>query len=183
MVILRIPVRTPRDCGTLLVATSTQGDTGMMKKKTIWTAFAIVAATAVMSQPAAARQHGDMNPEAAAVERAAMDYLDGFYNGEADKLRRSVHPEVTKYGFMSRNGVYGGEPMSFQEMIAFADNVRETGNRPPASAPKEVRILEVLDQTAAVKVTAWWGSDYMHLAKYDGQWQIIHILWQTPPQG
>ncbi|HJQ67701.1 MAG TPA: nuclear transport factor 2 family protein [Blastocatellia bacterium] len=23
--------------------------------------------------------------------------------------------------------------------------------------------------------------DYMHLAKYDGKWMIVNILWQTPP--
>ena len=52
----------------------------------------------------------------------------------------------------------------------------------PEDAPKEVVLLEVLDQTAAAKVIAWWGTDYLHLAKYEGQWKIIHVLWQTPPQ-
>jgi hypothetical protein len=31
-------------------------------------------------------------------------------------------------------------------------------------------------------VTALWGIDYMHLAKYDGKWKIVNILWQEPPQ-
>jgi hypothetical protein len=26
-----------------------------------------------------------------------------------------------------------------------------------------------------------WGIDYMHLAKYDGRWQIINIVWQAHP--
>jgi hypothetical protein len=46
---------------------------------------------------------------------------------------------------------------------------------------KRVDIYEVVDQTASAKVTAFWGIDYMHLAKYDGRWQIINIVWQAHP--
>ncbi|MFL5627186.1 MAG: hypothetical protein ACJ788_16520 [Ktedonobacteraceae bacterium] len=41
---------------------------------------------------------------------------------------------------------------------------------------------EVLDHTASVKLIAAWGIDYMHLAKYNGKWMILHVLWQTHPQ-
>ena len=39
----------------------------------------------------------------------------------------------------------------------------------------------MLDQTASAKIVAMWGIDYMHLAKYDGRWQIINIVWQAHP--
>lgn len=118
------------------------------------------------------------------VERAALDYLEGFYEGDAAKIERGVHPEVVKYGFYVPSGgtEYAGEPMTYQEMLDFARRVKERADYPAATAPKEVRVLEVLDQTAAVRVTAWWGSDYLHLAKYDGAWKIIHVLWQTSPR-
>jgi len=120
-----------------------------------------------------------------AVERAAMDYLDGFYEGDADKIRRGVHPDVVKFGFMmGRDGAgYRGSPMTFDEMIGFADHVKQEGNFPAEDAPKEVILLEVQDQIAAAKVVAWWGMDYLHLAKYDGEWKILQVLWQTPPPG
>lgn len=122
--------------------------------------------------------------ERAAVERAALDYLEGFYEGDVAKIRRGVHPDVVKYGFFIPRGqdAYSGEPMSFQEMLDYATQVKEQESFPAADAPKEVEIYEVLDQTAVAKVTAWWGSDYLHLAKYDGNWMIIHVLWQTAPR-
>ena len=46
---------------------------------------------------------------------------------------------------------------------------------------KEVLVLDVLDQTATAKITAQWGIDYMQLAKFDGTWKIINIVWQTHP--
>ncbi len=121
--------------------------------------------------------------DTAGVIRASLDYLEGFYEGDEAKIRRGVHPNAVKYGFFLSDGVaeYSGEPMSFQEMLEYARGVSEGGTQPPPTAPKEVRVFEVLDQTAAARVTAWWGSDFLHLARYDGEWRITHVLWQTPP--
>ena len=47
----------------------------------------------------------------------------------------------------------------------------------------EIELFEVADQTAAAKLSAKWGIDYMHLAKFDGEWKIMHVMWQShPPQ-
>jgi hypothetical protein len=51
----------------------------------------------------------------------------------------------------------------------------------PQDAPKRVTIYEVLDQTASARLEAWWGIDYVHLAKFDGRWMIVNVLWQTFP--
>ena len=39
----------------------------------------------------------------------------------------------------------------------------------------------MLDQTAAAKVHAWWGADYLLMAEYEGQWKIVQVLRQSPP--
>ena len=52
----------------------------------------------------------------------------------------------------------------------------------PATAPKEIELLDVLDQTAAVKVTATWGTDYLLLGKYDDRWMVSSVLWQSKPR-
>ena len=72
--------------------------------------------------------------------------------------------------------------MSFEGMLEFAEEVKATGNYPDKDAPKRVEVLDVLDQTAVAKVYAWWGSDYMTLAKYEGRWMIVQVLWQSPPE-
>ena len=93
-----------------------------------------------------------------------------------------MRPEVHKYGF-SRDrstGVYAGSAMPWPAFLEFAGNVLRRNRPAPAGAPKEVQLLDVLDQTAAVKVTAYWGTDFLLLAKYDGRWMIRQVLWQTP---
>lgn len=41
--------------------------------------------------------------------------------------------------------------------------------------------FEVQDQTAAAKLTASWGTDYLPLGKQDGRWMITHVTWQSHP--
>ena len=123
------------------------------------------------------------HPDAEAVTRAALDYLEGFYEGDADKIRKGVHPDVVKYGFYRSDSAqpYGGTAMSFDDMITLTTRMRESGQTAPEGAVKDVILLDILDQTATVKVVAWWGADYLQLAKYDGEWKILHVLWQSLP--
>lgn len=115
------------------------------------------------------------------ARRAALDYLEGFYEGSDEKLRRSIHPEVDKFGFSrpAAGQPYRRIPMSYEQMFQFAESVRGGRNLPPEGAPREVELLDVQDQTAVAKVHAWWGTDYLQMARYDGRWMIVHVLWQS----
>ena len=125
------------------------------------------------------------NPEQIAVSSAVFDYVDAFYFGDSMKLHRSIAPNVVKYGWYrpKDSTTYKGEPMSFQEMVNYVAAVKKRNN--PAAAEKYVKkvdVLDVQDQTAAAKLTAWWGTDYLLLAKMNGKWMITHVLWQSPPK-
>ena len=123
------------------------------------------------------------NVEKDAVAAAAMDYLVALYEAKPDLIARSVHPELVKRGFYRKKGetAFTGSPMSYQQLYDLAGRWNKDGKQPLATAPKDVVVHEVLSQTASAKVTALWGIDYMHLAKYDGKWKIINILWQDHP--
>jgi hypothetical protein len=119
-----------------------------------------------------------------AVRRAVLDYVEGFYDGDSVKLMRSVRPDVFKYGFWRpRDSTsYGGEQMKWPEFLEYARNVKQKNHQAPATAPKGVELFEVQNQTASAKVTAFWGTDYLLLGKYDGKWMISSVMWQSPPK-
>jgi hypothetical protein len=124
------------------------------------------------------------NEDKEAVRRAALDYVESIYDVDPAKVERSVHPELAKRGFYVRKGENSYTPqltMTFAQLTELAKNYNKNGTV-PKTAPKEVVIYEVSDQTASAKVTAVWGIDYLHLAKYNDQWKIINILWQSPPK-
>jgi hypothetical protein len=121
-------------------------------------------------------------PDHAAVRRAVLDYVEGFYTGDSTLHLRSIRPEVYKYGF-SRNqqtGAYTGAQFTWQQFHESTAEVRQSGPA-PADFPREIVVFDVLDQTASARLTAVWGIDYLLLGKFDGKWMITHVLWQTPP--
>jgi hypothetical protein len=121
--------------------------------------------------------------DSAAVRRASLDYLEGFYEGDTAKLTRAVRPDVFKYGYYrnSKDSSITGEQMSWAGFISYALKVKASSRPTPATAPKEVVILDMLDQTASVRVRAWWGYDYLLVGRHQGRWLISHVLWQSPP--
>mgnify|MGYP000603619226 CR=1 FL=1 len=117
------------------------------------------------------------------VADAVQDYVDAFYFGDTTKILRSISPEVVKYGYYRKKDAtaYNGEPMSFREMLDYATSVKKRNNPNADKLPKKVEVLDFQDQTASAKLTAWWGTDYILLAKQNGKWMITHVLWQSPP--
>jgi hypothetical protein len=124
---------------------------------------------------------GSTTEDRAGVEAAVLDYVEGVYEADPDRIRRSVHPDLKKFGFARRSPdeEYRIIPMTFDQLVELAGTYNADGKTIPPDAPKKIEILDVLDQTAAAKLTAAWGVDYFHLAKYDGRWQIVQILWQS----
>lgn len=117
------------------------------------------------------------------VRQAALDYVESVYEVNPSKAERSVHPELVKRGFFIKKDdtAYSPHTMTFAQLIDLTKSYNKNGQI-PKDAPKEVVVFDVADQTASAKVTAIWGIDYLHLAKYEGKWKIINILWQTPPK-
>lgn len=119
-----------------------------------------------------------------AVRLAVLDYVEGVYNVDPARIERSVHPRMAKLGFYRgpQDATYRAPAaMTFDQLKNVAASYNKDG-RVPKSAPKEITILEVLDQTASAKLVAQWGIDYFHLAKFDGKWMIVNVLWQSPPK-
>ena len=139
--------------------------------------FLIVAM--LLAAPVMAQQSADADREA--VRQAVLDYVEGIYNVEPARIERSVHPNLAKMGFYrppAETAYRPGRPMAFQQLVEIAKTYNKEGKlrKDPL---KEIAIYDVLEQTATVKLTAEWGIDYMHLAKFDGKWMIVNVLWQS----
>ena len=74
-----------------------------------------------------------------------------------------------------------GEQMPWVEFLAYTRRMKARGATTPATAPKERQLLDVPDPTAAVKVTAVWGTDSLLVGPCDGRWQVASVLGPSPP--
>jgi len=117
------------------------------------------------------------------VEKACMNYIEGFYEGDTTKLEASLQPTLNKFGFWKNKETkeYNQVPhMSFEQALAYAKNVLEKKEFPKPNAPKEVEVLHIANTIAAAKITAWWGIDYILLSKRGEKWMIEQVLWEGP---
>ncbi len=139
-----------------------------------------IATGALLSTDAGAHDH---DADVEAVRQAVLNYVESAYEHKPENIEASVHPELVKLGFVKRGDdpEYQQAPMNYEELHGLIVRMTESGYEFPSDAPKEIVVFDVLDQTAAAKLTADWGIDYFHLAKYDGEWKIIQVLWQSHP--
>ncbi len=117
------------------------------------------------------------------IERACLDYIEGFYEGDTSKLIRCLKPSLYKFGYWQdkKTGKYLPDGlMTWRQAIDYAKRVFEKKNFAKPGAPKKVEVLDILNSIAAAKVTAWWGIDYILLAKQDETWMIDQVIWEGP---
>ena len=160
-----------------------------MPKNTMLAISALLSAAMLagaMQDPAkdAAKDASGRKQDARAlVQKAAAEYVEALYEVKPELIERCCHKDLVKFGFWRQDAGsdYRGMAMTHAQLTALAGKWNRDGSRVPADAPNKVEVLDLMDQTAVVKVTAVWGVDHMQLARFDGKWQIRHILWQSHP--
>ncbi len=117
--------------------------------------------------------------DTAAIRAAALDYIEGWYAGDATRMERALHPELVKriLAFDPETGRPFVDEMGASKLI---EGTRHGyGKGIPESARRtDVTILDVIGNAAAVKVDAGPWVDYMHLVRIEGDWKILNVLWE-----
>ncbi len=119
------------------------------------------------------------------VQSAIEDYVEALYEVDPSKIEQSVDTSLRKIGYWydSESNKYKDNlPMTYQQLYDLAGLWNKNGDKAAEDSPKEIVIYEVNDKTATGKLTAEWGIDLFHLAKVNGSWKIMNIIWQSSPQ-
>lgn len=117
--------------------------------------------------------------DSAAIRATALDYIEGWYAGDAARMERALHPELVKR-ILAVDPETGGSFIDEMGASKLIEGTRHGyGKGIPESARRTgVTILDILGNAAAVKVDAGPWVDYMHMVKVDGDWKILNVLWE-----
>ena len=128
--------------------------------------------------------HQQARDESAAIRATALDYVEGWYTGDAARMERALHPELAKR-IVNTNPQTGRSSLGQQSAMTLVQNTRNGGgkNTPPEQMQKDVVILDVYENAASVRATMSGWVDYMHMAKWNGRWVIVNVLWEQKPSG
>ena len=119
--------------------------------------------------------------DSAAIRATALDYIDGWYAADGARMERALHPELAKRNvFSDQNGRSRLIQMSAMTLV---QSTRSGGGStiPAAERADSVKILDIYGGAASVRVRAATWIDYMHMAKFNGQWRILNVLWENDP--
>ncbi|HYF38121.1 MAG TPA: nuclear transport factor 2 family protein [Gemmatimonadales bacterium] len=121
--------------------------------------------------------------DSSAVRAAVLDYVDGWYTGDAARMGRAVHPELVKR-IVVNDTTTRKSVLQNMGASALVNGTRHGYGKstPKERQEKEVVILDVFGNAATAKSTMADWVDYMHLAKVDGRWVIVNVLWERRPE-
>ncbi|MBD0370489.1 MAG: nuclear transport factor 2 family protein [Pyrinomonadaceae bacterium] len=121
--------------------------------------------------------------DAAAIKQAALDYIEGWYEGNPERMERALHPDLAKRIVRTdpKSGRSRLEQMSAMGLV-LGVRAGYGKNTPKEKQQKDVTILDVYENAASVKVVATDWIDYLHLARWNGRWVIVNVLWELKPK-
>ncbi len=121
--------------------------------------------------------------DSAAIRATALDYIEGFYTGDAERMDRALHDDLKKRIVQRKPG----EPEVLDEMTKaqLVDMTAGGGGKgmPDDLKVSDVTILDIYGDMASVKIVAGAWVDYMHIARVAGDWVIVNVLWEMLPRG
>jgi hypothetical protein len=142
------------------------------------TTLLTLAAAATPAPPVSAASPADL----AAIEATCFDYVDGQLEGDPDRVKRALHPDLAKRRVTgdTPDERLGLQRMSREELVDLTK--RGALKTPRAEWNRSCKILDVAGNVAAVRVETPWFVDYFHMGKYRERWIIVNAMWHMKPR-
>jgi hypothetical protein len=113
-----------------------------------------------------------------AVVQAALDYFEGWFEGDAARMERALHPELAKrsIGQLSSDSERL-ETITRPQMLE--DTASGEGRRrDPGDRRIEVDVEDMSGMIANVTVRSAVYVEYLQLVRTQGGWRIVNALWR-----
>src|SRR5215203_2630315 len=146
-----------------------------MKKAALFLLFLAICAFQINAQVKVSDE------DKALITATALDYIEGWYAADAERMERALHPDLAKR--IVRTNEKGQSALGQMSALALVQGVRAGygKNTPKEKQQKDVTILDVFGNAASVKIVASDWIDYLHIGKFNGRWVIINVLWEMKP--
>jgi len=143
-----------------------------MRRSPVIIAVVLFVATVTFGQSEADRE---------AIRRAALNYAEGWYEGNPDKMESALSADLAKR--IVRNNPQGQSRLDNMTALTLVQGTRGGFGKqtPKEQQQKDVTILDAMPNSATVKLEMRDWVDYMHIGKINGKWVIVNVLWEMKP--
>ena len=117
------------------------------------------------------------------IKKTALDYGQGWYDADAERMERALHPDVAKRILVPDPRTKKGMIKHMSAMTLVQATRRGGGSQTPTDARRtDVTILDVYGNAACVKLEMHDWIDYLQMSKMGGRWVIVNVLWEFTPE-
>ena len=105
----------------------------------------------------------------AAIVATALDYFEGWFDGDAERIDRALHPELVKRG--------PKRVVTKEQMVAWTAEGEGKAEDPGPGRRIDVTVVDVHANIASAVVHSDVYREYLHLVRTDDGWKIVGALW------
>lgn len=113
------------------------------------------------------------------IERAVRDYFEGWFDADADRMARALHPDLVKRSFVqdADGQRVVGDRRTAAEMIAWT---AEGAGRPDGAASRDTKVTidDVSAGIATVRATSGPYTECLLLVRATDGWRILNAVWR-----
>ena len=112
----------------------------------------------------------------AAIVSAVLDYFEGWFDGDAGRMERALHPGLAK-----RSLEDDGRTLNETTAASMIDETRRGvgRERDPGDRRIEVEVEDVYGTIANVTVRSAVYREYVQLVRTPDGWKIVNTLWTS----
>jgi hypothetical protein len=123
----------------------------------------------------------DLESEKQAITSTALDYIEGAYTGDGDRMANALHPELTKVLIMPHPKTGNVMLIKMGATMLVEGTRARLGLLEEDKRNIEVTVYHVGNDLATARVISAMYIDHLQLAKIDGHWKIVNVLWVPNP--
>ena len=115
----------------------------------------------------------------AAIAATAADYIEAWIDGDPGRMARCLHPQLAKRA-VERDPATGEWLVDEIGRDGMVEATAE-GRGTRYARPYQTVLLDAYGDIATVAVFSSAYMDYLHVARFGGEWLILNALWQRRP--
>ena len=113
------------------------------------------------------------------IEQAARDYYESWFEGDADRMARCLHPRLAKRNIDQPDRA--DSPIDENDWESMVEGARAGRGTKHRGTPFQVTVLDETSNMASVRVEGGPYIDLLHVGRFGDSWRIVNGLWEPRP--
>ena len=117
------------------------------------------------------------------IKHTILNYALGWYEGKADSIQKAMYSDFGKRKIsVDENGKTKISPNTAMSMY---QKTQKRSSKPMSHEDavkkiKDMGIFAIYDNIASAYIKSDGWIDFILLAKIDGEWKMMNVVWQKP---